>query len=639
MRSALLVVLAGASASLGLLWCGARPFEAAALAQPASLAAVAALPNRAREPPHAARAAAAASGGSSGASRPSHGAADGANASAPTAAPPRPLLAARAGRAAAGNGSRAAHKAPAASAADAAFFAAMLAQADATSGAYADPHAPAGAPPRAPGSIGGFPFFMLLGTSKGGSTFLFKCLQEAFHPRVVCGADEAAAWTAERCGSRRFLLSGLRLSLRLDKRPGGASLPAGPLALRLNTIKENYVLTNGMYRGPRVEPERTRFFRGPALPLELWEARNARGTHSEPGRVRRWLRAALAACARSIGDDEACPLRDFRGLDRPHAWRGLASAREGEACGFLRAPPPADAAQADASVGGLCARRGPGYANRLFSEVRAFAPPLPEGAPPARPWESRLLSADGCPYNFGSGRAPSILSGMLARGPAVGAMRFVVLLREPVDRAYSEWAMTNRWGSGMHMGGRFSTHARRQAAQLDACMRGRLRALVRGEVDDSEFGELYARCVDADYYAYVSNSLYGLHLRSWLRFFDPGSFLLLQTERMARTPPAELLRVIADFAGLHLDPAAALETGPFAREARSACSPQPSSSRAPNLKANGSLGTPVDEGTRAWLRAFFFQGQTPWMHMVPPPQLRGANGSAAVRLAPPERAG
>lgn len=526
-----------------------------------------------------------------------------------------------------------ARKKPVSTPVEAAFHAALQAQRDALDGAHADPHALAGAAPRAPDSIGGFPFLMLLGTSKGGSTFLFACMQEAFHPRVVCGADDAAAWSRERCGARRFLLAGLRASVVLSRRHPGVSVPAGPLSLRINPIKENYVLTRGMYRGPRVEPERTRFYRGPALPLDLWEARNKR-VHSEPGRVRAWLDALLRSCARSIGDGERCPVRDFRDLGQPYSYRGLAAAREGEACGFFRAPPPADAAHANVSVGRLCAHRGPDYLNRIFSEVRAFAPPPLEGAPPTRPWESRLLSFDGCPYNLGSAQAPSILQHMLDRAAVAAAMRFIVLVRDPVDRAYSEWAMTNRWGDKMHVGGTFGAHAREQVRLLEACVGGRMRALVRGEMGDAEFSRVYERCIDADYYAYVKNSLYGLHLRNWLRYFRAEAFLLLETERMAHTPPAELLRRIASFVGLHFDEAAALATGPFAHEVNATCSPHPRSQRAPNLKADGSLRTPVDERTRRWLRAFFFQGERPWMHMVPPQQLRKAHDDAAAGTTP-----
>ena len=490
---------------------------------------------------------------------------------------------------------------------------------DETTGPFADPHALAGAAPRARDSIGGFPFLLLLGTSKGGSTFLFGCMEAAFHPRVACGADDASEWSRERCGARRFVLAALRLTLVLHKRPR-VLVPPGALSLRLNPIKENYVLNKGMYRGPLVQPERTRFYRGPSLPLFLWEARNQR-VHREPARVNAWLDLALRRCAASIGAKERCPVREMRDLRRPYAWRGLASARAGEACGFVRASPLDDAAHANASVGRLCAHRGGAYAEHVFSDLRAFARAPDGDAPPTRPWESRLLSLDGCPYNLGSARAPAIVHSMLARGAVAAAMRFIVLLREPVDRAYSEWGMTHRWRAGMHMGGRFESHARDQVRALEACAGGKMRTLVRGELPDAQFAALYDACIAADFYSYIHNSLYGLHLRNWMRSFRADAFLLIETEAMARMRPAQLLRRIADFAGLHFDPIAALDAGPFATHVNSSCSPRPRTRRAPNLKADGSTRTPVDDATRQRLRDFFYQGARPWMHMIPPPQL------------------
>mmetsp|Transcript_15203 Transcript_15203/g.35367 ORF Transcript_15203/g.35367 Transcript_15203/m.35367 type:complete len:704 (-) Transcript_15203:239-2350(-) len=462
-------------------------------------------------------------------------------------------------------------------------------------GPFSDPSAFVGAAPRGADSIGGFPFLMLLGTSKGGSTFLFSCMERAFHPRVVCGNDDAEAWSADRCGPKRFLLAGLRLALVLKKgKTGGVEVPRGPLALRLNVIKENYVLTRGMYRGPMVEPERTRFYRGPSLPLEMWEARNMR-THTDPVTVKSWLNRTLQRCAASIPQtgkkrENECPLREFRGLGAPYAFRGMAGAREGEACGFKRSvartqprgarvqpgdddgedlASPMDSVEYSLASAGdrLCAHAShANRTNRLFSDARAFAPSLND-TPFERPWESRLLSFDGCPYNLGSSQAPSVLRHMHASAAIARQMRFVVLVRDPVDRAYSEWAMTSRWRGAMHKAGNFGAHARSQAKTLQACCGGRLGALVRGEVADQEFYTLYDRCIDADYYAYVKNSMYGLHLRSWLRYFPPESFLLLQTEKMAQTQPADLLGQIARFAGLHFDPAS-LQDGPFAVEVR-----------------------------------------------------------------------
>lgn len=462
--------------------------------------------------------------------------------------------------------------------------------------------------------IGGFPYLMLLGTSKGGSTFLFECMEQAFHPRVVCGADNASRWTREFCGERRFLLPAVRLHYVPPDAAAGRAQPT----VRINSIKENYVFTRGMYRGPTVEPERQRFYRGPKLPLSFWEHR--RWTTSDPAAAREMLRATMRACAEHVGANQSCPLRDFRAEGRPYSFRGMENAREGEGCGFKRGPPPPDD-EVGISTHPLCKARGRGYVNRNLLDVRAF-PPVPPDAPPGEPWRARLLAYDGCPYNLGSARAPDILQHMFSSARAAAAMRFIVLLRDPIDRAYSEWAMTNRWRGQMHAGGTFWRHARQQVAELRECLGAELAPMLHGNLSDARFVELYHECISADYYSYIKNSLYGLHLRNWLRYFPPESFLLMETEKMARMKAPQLLAFVARFTGLHFD-AAEFARHPSASSVRRACEPKPKGNRSPNLKSDGSTSTPVDPRARAALHRFFFpDGATPRMHMLPPPQLQ-----------------
>jgi hypothetical protein len=491
---------------------------------------------------------------------------------------------------------------------------------------FADPQALAGAAARQGGTIGGFPYLMLIGTSKGGSTFLFECMEHAFHPRVVCGDDEAASWTLERCGARRFALPAIRMWRNKPRAMRGRNMALNDtFSVGVNSIKENYVFTRSIYRGPASQPESVRFIRGPALPLELWEDRRQR-TRLPTETATRWLREAMRACARMDPSKGSCPLRDYRATGLPHTFRGMAGARAGEACGFTLADAAAAAAadvEVSVSTRALCAARGPGYPLRIFKDLRAF-PPFPADAPPTRPWEARLVGLDGCPYNLGHTHAPALLRAMHASAESARAMRFIVLVRDPVDRAYSEWAMTKRWKGAMHRGGEFSAHAHEQVASIRACVGdARMGALIGHELPDSAFEELYTTCLrGSSFYSYVGNSLYGLHLRNWLRAgFAPASFLLLETEAMARTPAEALLGQLRDFTGLHFE-LAALASGAHAASTRAACSPKPQSARSPNLSGNGSLRTPVDAATRDALERFFFQGRAPWMHMIPPPQLR-----------------
>lgn len=443
---------------------------------------------------------------------------------------------------------------------------------------------------------GGFPFLMILGASKGGSTFLFECLEHAFHPRVVCGRDEAQTWTRPRCGDRRFLLPALRMSI-IQR--------VAPFIIRVNTIKENYVLTKHMYRGPDTFPERELFYRGPQLPLALWEVQNLRVWSSSKAPDVDFMGHALnqttKACA-SLMDNRGCPLREFRDVGRPYAWHWKGTAREGEACGFYRGASHSDLPPLwRVSTASMCASS---LHNRSFSDVRAFAP-LPEDTPAHRPWASRLVPLDGCPYNLGSAQAPQLLRQMLRTAEASRYMRFIVLVRDPVHRAFSEWQMTDRWKGQMHRGGSFWAHAQQQIGQLQTCAGAHLDALVNGTATAEVFNRLYPRCIDADYYSYIRNSLYALHLRSWFRFFPPESFLVLETERMAKTAPLDLMERVARFARLFFS-RSALEAHPAGKAIQAKCAPKPAGARSPNLKEDKTLNTAVDADVRRALERFFF---------------------------------
>ncbi|KAJ1639850.1 hypothetical protein T492DRAFT_898919 [Pavlovales sp. CCMP2436] len=50
-------------------------------------------------------------------------------------------------------------------------------------------------------------------------------------------------------------------------------------------------------------------------------------------------------------------------------------------------------------------------------------------------------------------------------------------------------------------------------------------------------------CISNDYYHYISNSLYGVHLRRWLFTFQPEQFLFLETEFLLLE--TELMKVMS----------------------------------------------------------------------------------------------
>ena len=81
------------------------------------------------------------------------------------------------------------------------------------------------APPHADGRLTGgrgervpmLPSLFIPGFPKSATTWLYKCMMDAFSPRAVGCGDDPARWTAARCG-RRFLLPSLSTNARGETR-------------------------------------------------------------------------------------------------------------------------------------------------------------------------------------------------------------------------------------------------------------------------------------------------------------------------------------------------------------------------------------------------------------------------------------
>jgi hypothetical protein len=273
-----------------------------------------------------------------------------------------------------------------------------------------------------------FPRLLVLGTSKGGSTFLFDCLHVGLHARAVCGADVPPdQWLGPACAGagKHFLLPALRV--HVSSRAGGSSVS-------LNPIKEHYMLTRRMYHGGKARPARLAYYRGPRLPFAFWygqTARRAGGGARVTGGAEALadIDALLAACAVHAGQPPGgCPLQSAPAAGA--AGKGAAGAgahlwvtadnRIGGACGVRAAggrqshvPAP------EALLGSRCAGGPFASGGHFLSDVRAF-PPLPDGA--ADEDDSAVVSVDACPYYLAETMAPSLLFS-LAPKPAVSAAR------------------------------------------------------------------------------------------------------------------------------------------------------------------------------------------------------------------------
>ena len=111
--------------------------------------------------------------------------------------------------------------------------------------------------------------------------------------------------------------------------------------------------------------------------------------------------------------------------------------------------------------------------------------------------------------------------------------RLIVLLRDPVDRAYSQWREQVRRG--------FEDLSFEEALAAEP---GRL----AGE-EERIIGERGYYSHEHEHHSYVAQGRYARSLRRWLDAFPRERFLFLRSEDLYRDPPATYTRVL-EFLGL-----------------------------------------------------------------------------------------
>ena len=100
------------------------------------------------------------------------------------------------------------------------------------------------------------PTIFVAGPAKSGSTFLWDCVQQTFHPEQVCGGT-VSSWADGPCGSRAFVL------------PAVGSEDSQPACLHFG--KEGRFWTHWGRNAPGSRQYTWRRYGGPALPMEAWE--------------------------------------------------------------------------------------------------------------------------------------------------------------------------------------------------------------------------------------------------------------------------------------------------------------------------------------------------------------------------------
>ena len=171
----------------------------------------------------------------------------------------------------------------------------------------------------------------------------------------------------------------------------------------------------------------------------------------------------------------------------------------------------------------------------------------------AMPWvvpdEYNFASVDFTPNYLCSATA---LKNIHATARDPDELRFVVVMRDPVMRAFSEWSMFTAWGWDKEKS--FVKKTRQQMAQFDRCNE----TLARNpelifSLGDEELAAYVKKCFRGMAMEYVTNSLYPICIASALRIFKRSNFLFLRFEDLMRMRAPGVLKLLSNFTGLYTD--------------------------------------------------------------------------------------
>ena len=149
------------------------------------------------------------------------------------------------------------------------------------------------------------------------------------------------------------------------------------------------------------------------------------------------------------------------------------------------------------------------------------------------PLQSRLtesLAFEATPNYLASPGTPEMMHAVIPE------VKLIVLLRDPVERAYSSWKLR------MYEGSENRTFAAAVEDELSGV------TMTYDGVDD----ERRRRIARAMPWSYVEKSRYAEHLGRWLEFFDRDRFLILESESLF-ADPSSILGEIEAFVGVEHD--------------------------------------------------------------------------------------
>ncbi|MFX0084966.1 MAG: sulfotransferase [Candidatus Hodarchaeota archaeon] len=139
------------------------------------------------------------------------------------------------------------------------------------------------------------------------------------------------------------------------------------------------------------------------------------------------------------------------------------------------------------------------------------------------------LSFDSTPTYFFSERAPQNIKKTFSN------MKFIVLLRNPVERTISHYYHNKRWQPWME------TYPIDIAIKLETKRIEYIKKIT-------EFPE---RELLTSFYSYIGKSNYEASINKWLHYFTPDNFLFVCSEDLF-TNPTEAMKKVFDFLGVRI---------------------------------------------------------------------------------------
>ena len=453
------------------------------------------------------------------------------------------------------------------------------------------------------------PSLFLPGFPKSATTWLYTCLGNAFTPaRMGCGAD-SSGWNASAC-PRRFLLSPVGAS----RWKGGVLLFDSLKETfffggnKMRRYRDNLGTLHGpdpLHGAPPGEPslwpwesreQRARHWGIPAADVVVGRRKKRSGTHDlVVDRNNGVLMERLEALC--SGSEPPCSSAGYVAGAQARTQRPARRARQtNQLTNQLTNPchAPGECTATGAAVEGLEERPGESelVASQALSARLGLRRPLSDCIHAAchrtvrgvsstfhqqcewedklvgqrlkrndsyclmslLPWASHAHEFEAVVADFTPNYLcdPDALLRLHRMSSRPEALRFLVLMREPTTRAFSEWSMfAMQWGwDGI---GQFGPSFAMRVKQLHDCNATLFRniSLLRA-LPTTELADYLRQCWNyGGSMMYATNSLYAVCVLHALHLFPREQFLFLRYEDLMAMDVASLLKLIGRFSGLY----------------------------------------------------------------------------------------